>query len=275
MGNKALWRKAIGDARLLLLFLTALLFGFNWLFVYLSSLIDLGPLGVFLQTLPPAFEKLSGVPFASVATPVGRISAAYVDPVVLFATTIWAVGRGSDAVSGEIGRGTMEMLLAQPVRRISVLATQAAVTTLGSAILATAVLVGTCMGLATVSLNEHVDWTAFVPGAVNLFAMMFFLSGVSTLVSSADSHRWRTIGVVGGFYVVQLVFKVIGRLVERFSWLMYLTFGTACEPQALVIDAEQAWALSIRYDGVLIGIGLVCYAVAAAIFSQRDLPAPL
>ncbi len=164
MGNKALWRKAIGDARLLLLFMTALLFGFNWLFVYLSSLIELGPLGVFLQTLPPAFEKLSGVPFASVATPAGRISAAYVDPVVLFATTIWAVGRGSDTVSGEIGRGTMEMLLAQPVRRLSVLATQGAVTTIGSAILATAVLLGTCTGLATVSLGEHVDWKAFIPG---------------------------------------------------------------------------------------------------------------
>ena len=149
---------------------------FNWLFVYLSSLIELGPLGVFLQTLPPSFEKLSGVPFASVATPVGRISAAYVDPIVLFATTIWAVGRGSDAVSGEIGRGTMEMLAAQPVRGVDS-STQAVVTTIGSGILALAVLAGTCMGLATVKLGEHVLWTDFVPGVLNLFAMMFFLSG--------------------------------------------------------------------------------------------------
>ncbi len=275
MGNKALWRKAISDARLLLFFLTGLLFCFNWLFVYLSSLIELGPLGAFLQTLPPAFEKLSGVPFSSVATPVGRISAAYVDPVVLFSTTIWAIGRGSDAVSGEIGRGTMEMLVAQPVTRLSVLLTQALVTTLGSAILATAVLLGTSAGLATVSLGEEVSWRPFLPGALNLFAMMFFLAGVSTMVSSTDNFRWRTIGVMGAFYVVQLVFKVIGRLVERFSWLLYLTFGTACEPQALVIDFDQAWTLSLKYDGVLIGIGLACYVVAAIIFCRRDLPAPL
>ena len=164
MGNKALWRKAIGDARLLLLFMTALLFGFNWLFVYLSSLIELGPLGVFLQTLPPAFEKLSGVPFASVATPAGA-SAAYVDPVVLFATTIWAVGRGSDTVSGEIGRGTMQICWPSRFAACRCWATQGAVTTIGSAILATAVLLGTCTGLATVSLGEHVDWKAFIPGA--------------------------------------------------------------------------------------------------------------
>jgi ABC-2 type transport system permease protein len=275
MGNKALWRKAIGDARLLVIFLTALLFVFNWLFVYLSSLIELGPLAIFLETLPPSFEKLSGVPFASVATPVGRISAAFVDPVVLFSTTIWAVGRGSDAVSGEIGRGTMEMLTAQPVRRLSILATQAIVTTIGSAILASAVLLGTCMGLATVKLSEPVFWTDFVPGVLNLFAMMFFLSGASTLVSSADDYRWRTIGIMGAFYIVELVFKVIGRLVERFEWLMYFTFATACEPQALVIDYDHAWALSVRYDGVLLACGLACYVGAAVIFCHRDLPAPL
>lgn len=275
MGNRALWRKAFSDARLLMAFLTVLLFVFNWLFVYLSSLIELGPLAVFLQTLPPSFEKLSGVPFASVATPVGRISAAYVDPIVLFSTTIWAVGRGSDAVSGEIGRGTMEMLIAQPVRRLSVLASQATMTTIGSLVLAAACLAGTAMGVATVPLSEEVTWRPFLPGVINLFAMMFFLQGVATLFSSADSYRWRTIGLVGAFYMVELVLKVIGRLVERFEWLMYFTFATACEPQALVIDSAGAWALSWRYDGVLIGVGLACYAVAAAIFCHRDLPAPL
>ena len=43
----------------------------------------------------------------------------YVHPLVLFSAVIWAIMRGSDCVSGEIGRGTMEMLLAQPVRRTS------------------------------------------------------------------------------------------------------------------------------------------------------------
>lgn len=275
MFNRALWRKAFGDVRLLLSCLTLLLFAFSWLFVYLSSLIELGPLGVFLQTLPPVFEKLSGVPMAAVATPLGRISAAYVDPVVLLGTTIWAIGRGSDAVSGEIGRGTMEMLVAQPVRRISILMTQAAMTTIGSAVLALSVLVGLSIGVATVSLPAPVDWRDFVPGALNLFAMMVFLAGVSTLVSAFGNHRWRTIGLIGGFYVIELILKVIGRLVERLEWVKYLTFATACEPQGLVIDRMHAWELSLRYDGALIGLGIVCYLVAAAVFCHRDLPAPL
>ena len=80
---------------------------------------------------------------------------------------------------------------------------------------------------------------------------------------------------MGAFYVLQLVCEAIGRLVTWLEWLTYCTFFTACEPQALVIDADHAWALSWRYDGVLIGLGLASYVVAGAIFANRDLPAPL
>jgi ABC-2 type transport system permease protein len=273
--NRALWIKSLVDARLLLLALALLLFAFNWIFVWISSMIELGAFAIFLQTLPPSFEKLSGVPFASVATSLGRISMAYVDPVVVFAATVWGIGRGSDAVSGEIGRGTMEMLLAQPVRRISVLATQAAATVGGAALLALASWFGTCAGVATVTLGDEVSMTAFLPGVVNLFAFMLFLAGFSTMVSSWDSYRWRTIGLVGGFYVIQLVMKVMARLVPKLEWLMQFTFLGAFEPQSLIIEQEQAWALSLSYDGALIGLGLLSYVVAAVVFCHRDLPAPL
>jgi len=273
--NRALWIKSLVDARLLLLSLALLLFAFNWIFVWISSMIELGAFAIFLQTLPPSFEKLSGVPFASVATSLGRISMAYVDPVVVFAATVWGIGRGSDAVSGEIGRGTMEMLLAQPVRRISVLATQAAATVGGAALLALASWLGTCAGVATVTLGEEVSMTAFLPGVVNLFAFMLFLAGFSTMVSSWDNYRWRTIGLVGGFYVIQLVMKVMARLVPKLEWLLQFTFLGAFEPQSLIIKQEQAWGLSLQYDGALIGLGLASYVVAAVVFCHRDLPAPL
>ncbi|MFO0947626.1 MAG: ABC transporter permease subunit [Planctomycetota bacterium] len=37
--------------------------------------------------------------------------------------------RGSDAIAGEIDRGTMEVLLAQPIRRSTIIVTHAVVTT--------------------------------------------------------------------------------------------------------------------------------------------------
>jgi len=117
--------------------------------------------------------------------------------------------------------------------------------------------------------------TAFLPGVVNLFAFMLFLAGFSTMVSSWDNYRWRTIGLVGGFYVIQLVMKVMARLVPKLEWLLQFTFLGAFEPQSLIIKQEQAWGLSLQYDGALIGLGLASYVVAAVVFCHRDLPAPL
>jgi ABC-2 type transport system permease protein len=273
--NRALWIKAVADARLLLAGLTLLMFGFNWLFVWLTSLVELGAFGIFLQALPREFESLVGVPFAKVATTTGRIAMAYIDPVVIFTMVSWSLARGSDAVSGEIGRGTMELLLSQPLSRLSLLTTHAVVTTVGSLILAAAAWLGTCQGLAATGLMKQVEPRHFIPGAVNLFAATFFLTAVTTLVSAFDNQRWRTLGIVGAFYIVELLLKIVARMAPKFDRLMYVTFLGAFEPQKLAIYPETAWQASLRCDGTLIGLGLVAYVAAAFVFSHRDIPAPL
>jgi ABC-2 type transport system permease protein len=78
--------------------------------------------------------KFSSVPLSHLLSYPGRIALAYDEPIVVFTISIFAIARGSDAVSGELNRGTLEMLLAQPVSRVQVLATQAFVT-LGSLLL--------------------------------------------------------------------------------------------------------------------------------------------
>lgn len=273
--NRSLWTKAIGDARLLLAGLTLLMFGFNWLFVWLTSLVELGAFTIFLQALPGEFESLIGVPLAKVATTTGRIALAYIDPVVVFTMVTWSLARGSDVVSGEIGRGTMELLLAQPVARLSLLTTHAVVTTLGSVVLALAAWLGTCQGLALTGLLKEVEPRHFVPAAANLFAATFFLTAATTLVSACDSQRWRTLGIVGAFYIVELLVKIVARMAPKLDWLIYGTFLGAFEPQNLVVYPERAWQLSFGYDGTLIALGLAAYVAAAVIFNRRDIPAPL
>lgn len=275
MTNRALWMKSIADARLLLAALLVLMFGFPWLFVWLTSLVELGAWAMILRGMPGQFESLVGMPIAEMATPTGRIALAYIDPVILFAAVTWAFARGSDAVSGEIGRGTMELLLAQPVRRSSILAVQAVVTTAGAALLALAAWLGTCQGLWAVGLLDRVEPRHFIPAALNLFSLTFFLAALATLASSWESQRWRTIGLMGAIYIVELVIKVIARLAPKLTWLMYATFFGAFEPQILVTHPERAWNTSLRYDGTLIGLGLLAYVLAGIIFCRRDIPAPL
>jgi ABC-2 type transport system permease protein len=277
--NAALWRKAWIEARLLLVCCMLLLFAFQWIFVWITSMVKLGALASFVKTLPPGLQSLSGVPVNELATVAGRIGLAYVDPIVLVTSAVWAIARGSDVVSGEINRGSMELLVSQPVRRLSIYLTQSLVTTIGAALMTMSALSGTLCGLSLVTLEEPVAAMPFLPAAINFFGMTVFLGGVAAAVSACDRYRWRTIGLVGGFYVIQLMINVMGRTVKRLSWLEYTTFFGAYEPQGLIAEylsePAGAWRMLVEYNGILLGLGLAAYALGAVIFCRRDLPAPL
>jgi len=104
---------------------------------------------------------------------------------------------------------------------------------------------------------------------------MVCMAGVTAAVSAADSHRWRTIGILCGFYVFSLLAKLVGRLSGPLGWVGYLSVFNAYEPQRLVSGGPDAWWLLARYDGVLLGTALVAYVIGGVIFVRRDLPAPL
>ncbi len=271
-----LWRKAIHDAWALLFALTVLLFGFHWIFIWLVSKVSLPAMTEFLlNAIPQEWEGLSGVPFKEVATPTGRIALALVDPVVVFSMSAWGIARGSDVVSGELGRGGLELFLSQPVSRVAWLATQTTVTIMGTVILACAAWCGLWCGIQTVEAIQGVSPRDFVPGVANLCALGIMLAGISTLLSAWGSQRGKTIGIMTGFYVVQMIIKLVGRMAEPLSWLQYVSVFTAFEPQVLVSRADEAWSLFLWYDGPLLAIGGIAYILAAIRFATRDIPAPL
>ena len=132
MWNTAIWRKTWGDQSLLGLAFAVLWAAFPWLYIGLSAQIEMNAFqDVLLRAIPEDWQKMSGVPFSEVATHVGRVALAFVDPVVVLTATVWGVTRGSDAVSGQLERGTLEMILAQPVRRRALYTTQAFATICG------------------------------------------------------------------------------------------------------------------------------------------------
>ena len=275
MLNGAVWRQAWGDQKILLLALAALWGLFPWIYIWLQSQVPMGDFQMLLRLIPDDWQKLSGVPLADVATPAGRVALAFVDPIVILGATVWGVTRGSDVVSGPLERGTMEMVLAAPVRRTAVYATHAAATLAGGALICGVLLAAIWSAVALGPWRGTIDPARFAPAVANVFWLLVCMSGVAGLLSAAGSHRSRTIGIMCGFYVISLLFKLIGRLSDQLAWMGWLSVFTAYEPQQLVTGTAESWWLVARYDAVLIGIGLAAYLVGALIFARRDLPAPL
>ncbi len=275
MLNRAVWRQAWGDQRLLLLAVAALWLVFPWIFIWLQSQVPMGDFQLLLGLIPDDWQKLSGVPLADVATPAGRVALAFVDPVVVLGATVWGITRGSDAVAGPLERGTMEMVLAAPVRRGVVYAMQAAATIAGAAVLTGVLLAGAWTAVAFGPWAGTIDPNRFIPAAGNVFGLMVAMAGLASLCSAAGSHRSRAIGIMCGFYVISLLAKLVGKLSDRFAGFGWLSLFNAYEPQRLVSGEADSWLLLARYDAVLLGVGLAAYVAGAVIFARRDLPAPL
>jgi ABC-2 type transport system permease protein len=320
--NRALWKKTIGEAQWLLLGCAAVLFSFCWMFVWLQSLFEMSRFQALLEVIRPEFERFSPVPFEHMLTYTGRIAVVYDHPLVFLTVAVWAIARGSDAVSGPLGRGTMEMVLGQPVGRLQVLLTQTMVSLGGVALLALSAWAGTWCGVHTVSIEEKpASWKVpgiqfelrnpfadpkprwvpmsekvaarhFVPPAVNLFSAGVFLAGLATLMSSWDRYRWRTIGVVSGFLIVQMILKVVAVSADELHWLVYTTYLGAYEPlqwvSISVYEPQQLWSFVLageegEFAGVgpvgcnlaLLLMGIASYVGAMLVFCRRDLPAPL
>jgi ABC-2 type transport system permease protein len=275
MLNRAVWRQAWGDQKVLLLALAVLWAAFPWIYIWLQAQVPMGDFQMLLRLIPEDWQKLSGVPLAEVATHAGRVALAFVDPIVILGATVWGVTRGSDVVSGPLERGTMEMVLAAPVRRTAVYASHAAATIAGGAVACGVLLAGLWSAVALGPWSASLEPARFAPAVANVFGLVVCMAGVAGLVSAAGSHRSRTIGIMCGFYVLSLLLKLVGRLSGRLGWAGWLSVFTAYEPQRLVSGTAEAWWLVARYDAVLIGIGLAGYLVGALIFARRDLPAPL
>ncbi len=276
MWNTAIWKKSWGDQRGLVLAMAALWAAFPWIYLWLSAQIPMPAFhDVLLRAIPDDWQKLSGVPFTEVATYAGRVALAFVDPVVVLAATVWGITRGSDAVSGQVERGTMEMLLAQPVTRRAVFATQAFATTAGAAVLCSVLLASVWTAVSFGPWAGKVEPERFVPAVLNVFGLMVCMAGITACVSAADSYRWRTIGILCSFYVFSILAKLVGRMSGAFAWAGYLSVFNAYEPQRLVGDTADVWRLLAIYDAVLLSVGIVGYVIGAITFSRRDLPAPL
>jgi ABC-2 type transport system permease protein len=115
---------------------------------------------------------------------------------------------------------------------------------------------------------------------------------LTTLLSSLDRYRWRTIGLVVGFYIIQMTIKIVGLAADHLAWLRNCSFFSAYEPARVVSVAmaspESAWSVVLRdpsgvwvgwgpmgYSLLLIALGAAAYLVATLVFQRRDLPAPL
>lgn len=210
------------------------------------------------------------------------LSMAYVHPLTQVILCVWAIGRASGAVAGELDRGTMELLLAQPLRRSQVILAHLAIDAITVPILCLSLWAGTCVGAYVVGFMDatqeqlQVNLWRFGPALVNVGLLVFAVSGITMVISAAGRFRGRVLGIAVMAGLVQFLVNVIGQLWSPMEPLRPFTVFYWYQPQPIITQANWAEQAAVwQRFAVLAGVGAVGYMLALWTFCKRDLPAPL
>jgi ABC-2 type transport system permease protein len=227
-------------------------------------------------------EKLLGGDRIRIGQGLDTLSVGYVHPLLLTMLSVWAVGRAAGSIAGELDKGTMELLLAQPLARPRVIASHFALDCLTIPILCVCMWAGTTLGAHAFDLiamtatdSKPVDPWLFGPALLNVGVLLFAISGYTMAISSAGRFRTRVLGIAVVLTLLQFLINLLGQTWEDIEFLRPCTVFYYYQPQGLILRLDGAAAEAWRNQLTLLAVGMAGYAAALVIFCRRDLPAPL
>jgi ABC-2 type transport system permease protein len=270
---RALTRKQLGESRWLLGLSLLALFGLSWLFVYIAGRIE--------RDMRRVSESAQGVRAMRMLRGMGGeamdFSTAAIEmtlwnhPMIVLTICLWAVGRGSLAVGGELERGSMDLTLSRPVSRTAYMMSQVFVTLLGLVGLGVALIAGNLVGSRFNTLSNPPGMLVLIRPAANLVALGTAIYGYTLLVSALDVVRWRATLIGSVVTLASYIVHVIVNLppLEDWKWADRFSIFRAYDPVDAVLKAEHL-AFNVA---ILAGIGLVGIVLSLVAFLYRDLPA--
>jgi len=288
---RLLLKKYINESLLLWCACAAMLVLFCWVRVWIVCQFELQRFEVFLEQLKP-FEKFSPVPLSQLLTYAGSVAMTFDEPVLILCVLVWSIARGSDVVSGEINRGTLELLLSLPIGRARLMSLHASICIAGLLGLCGCVWLGLCLGIQTnsvketltpkiefsipfvplkipiqvgnsetvlIPLRERIDTSVYLPAVFNLFGFGFVVLSFSVMCSAFDRFRWRTIGIVVSMYVIQLLLFLLSKSSASTGFCAALTFFSCYQPDAIVqlqkVEQDSGWAILSAAKVLPLGLG--------------------
>jgi ABC-2 type transport system permease protein len=184
---------------------------------FYPSIRDDPALSDYAKDLPESLRALFAGGELDLASPVGYLNSqifALTAPLVLL---IFAIGAGSGAVAGEEERGTLDLLLAHPVRRRDYVVQRSLALGILVSALGGALLVAVALGSRLVDLDIGFDRLAAATVSVALLA--FFFGALALAAGAVRPGRARAIAISAGIAVS--------------AWLL--------DGLAQAVDALDAW----------------------------------
>lgn len=179
--------------------------------------------------------------------------------------SVLVIGRAGVAIAGEVERGTMNFLLAQPVSRGRLYFGKYLS---GLAALVIFIIFSTLAAMPLANLfSVHYSVVGFFDLALICLAFGWAIFAASFLVSALSSERSRVYIWIGGTILFMYVVDIVSKLKESLSDLRYASAFHYLDINAFFIAHQINWA-DLAVFGAVIVIGTVG---GWFIFNRRDI----
>lgn len=241
--------------------------GLLWMYVAIFPSIksSFAALESAIKLYPEALLKAFNVDISSYVTFEGYISSEMFSlfwPLILI---FISVGFAGGAIAGEIEKGTIELLLSQPVSRLKLFLEKYFA---GIVIILFYVIISVfALPLLLKAYNIGYNILSFEKMAILGFLFGWAIFSFSMLFSTIFSDKGKVFFISSGIIVAMYVLNILALLKENLSKLKYYSFFHYFDANSALIyhkiDHEAYWVFS--------GVAIVCTILAAIWFSRRNI----
>ena len=181
--------------------------------------------------------------------------------------SVYAIFHAGGIAAREVERGTMDMLLSQPLQRQQVIISKFLVFPLAIVSVAVASIVGMLIGMAIIGNFSDVGGVclAFLPALLIALAVASYSLLFSCIFLDPRRVMLAAGSLTGLFYILLILARTVGPL----KWLGNLSIFHYYEPAAIASELSMNW-LGI---GIYLGIIIISFTASIYVFQRRDIVA--
>jgi len=186
----------------------------------------------------------------------------YILPLVFVLMT------ANSLIASQVDRGSMAYTLSTPIKRVTVVCTQALYLILAVfAMFAVVTVVGLIAVQAVHGGNVDFDTMTYINLNLGIALLLFAVSGISFLFSCVFNLTKNALLFGAGIPMAFFILEIMSGTSEDFENLRYLSLNTLYDPAAVT-----GGGTFLPQFIVMAGLGAVLYLLGIWIFKEKDLP---
>jgi ABC-2 type transport system permease protein len=220
----------------------------------------------FLKMLPSIVRTAIGGDMVESGSVTALLTIGYQHPLVMSLYMLYAVGVPSGLLTGEVQRGTMELILSRPITKTQVYLCAVALTIAGLVGLIAVMFLGTVAAVNLYTFSEPIDLHLFLRIAANAGLLAAAFGGFALVCAASFGRLYTAAGIAAGFLTLNYFIAIVAEWWPRVHFLhkatlFYLVYYSSLWREWPI--RNMAWLAAILVAFVIVG---------GFLWRRRDLP---